>query len=294
MRIGLFGGTGFVGTALTEYLSNEGHEVSIYTRNPIQKNHVFWNPKQLDGWENSLDGIDVVINLVGASIGDKRWSVERKKILTESRILPTQIVVQAIKGSKTPPKLFINASAIGFYTPTSHMPIKALTESDHNGNGFLSQLCKTWEEAAFEAKSVTRVAVLRLGIVLGNGGFLKKVTPVFKLGLGAIFGNGQAPFGWIHIMDLCRIVSFVIQDPALNGPINCVSPEASTSESFFRIFAKKLKRPLFFRLPAWLVTRIFGEMSELLLMGQWVLPEKLIVKGFVFQHLSPKSALRDS
>lgn len=294
MKIGLFGGTGFIGSALTEFLSEEGHEVLIYTRSPTQKNYLLWNPKQLDGWENSLDGIDVIINLVGASIGDKRWTLERKKILTESRILPTQLVVQAIKGCKAPPKLFINASAIGFYAPTNHMPRQALTESDPAGNGFLSQLCKTWEEAAFEAKSVTRVAVLRLGIVLGNGGFLKKVTPVFKLGLGAIFGNGQAPFGWIHITDLCRIVSFAIQEPGLSGPINCVSPEPSTSESFFRTLAKHLKRPLFLRMPEWIVKMVFGEMSELLLMGQYVFPEKLTAHEFIFQHLSAESALRDS
>lgn len=231
---------------------------------------------------------------MGASIGDKRWTSERKKILTESRILPTQLIVQAIKQCKAPPKLLINASAIGFYEPTNHMPRKALTESDPAGNGFLCQLFKTWEETALEAKNVTRVVVLRLGIVLGDGGFLKKVTPVFKLGLGVIFGNGQAPFCWIHSTDLCRIVSFVIHEPTLSGPINAVSPEASTSELFFTQLAKKLKRPLFLRLPEWLVKWMFGEMSELLLMGQWVVPEKLTAHGFVFNYSLSKSALRDS
>jgi len=285
MKIAIFGGTGFVGRAVSEALLAQGHEVIIFSRTPRSDREAFWDPHQLTGWESALIGVEVVINLVGGSIGDFWWTKNRKKLLVNSRIIPTQLIVKAMQGLAQPPKLLINASATGYYPQMDSVAGEPLTESAAPGDGFLSQLCVQWEAEATRASAFCRVCCLRLGVVVDKrGGIVQKITPLFKVYLGHILGEGKAPFSWVSLTDLVAIFIVVIQNDHLKGPINCVSPERITFEDFYRRVARALHRPCWFRLPSFFVQLLFGEMSELFLKGALVTPKRLLDQGFEFKN----------
>ncbi len=294
MVIGIIGGTGFLGTEIAAFLTQQGHTVFVFSRQPKLADQLYCNLSKLDGWETQLNTIDCLINLAGLSIGDGLWTKQRMKRLYDSRVLTTQLLVQALSQLSTPPKLFLSASAIGFYqdhTDIEH--VHAAIETDLPGQSFLSNLCKDWEMEAARAPATVRVCMLRLGMVIGTGGLLKKIAPLFRLALGHYFGKGTAPFSWIHSKDLVQIVSFLMASESIKGPINCVSPQATTYKGFATTLSQCLNRPLIFRIPACLIL-ILGPMSDLFLKGNLAYPHALISHGFTFQYLKLKDALNEA
>lgn len=286
------GSSGLIGQALKPFLEKQGHTVfALLRKKPTGKNTFFWNPETEECCLPEGEEFDVVINLAGENISDGRWSAERKKRILLSRILATKMLSDIVQKWKNPPKLFINASAIGYYGIDTGD--QKCTENSPKGVGFLADVCEQWEEAVRVPSSV-RVVFLRFGAVLTpKGGLLGKILPIFKLGLGGKLGTGEQMFGWIAIDDLVAIVNFVIQTTALKGAVNVVSPHPVSNQEFTKTLAKVLKRPAFFPMPVWAVKMIFGEMGKETALGnQVVVPGKLQSAGYTFKYPALEGTLR--
>lgn len=293
MKIAIFGGTGFVGQTLVPALIEAGHSVLVFSRHPRPgfDHEKHWNPDQLDGWESELTGCAAIINLVGANIGDKRWTKRRKTELFESRIRPTRLIGEAIQKMPAPPHVFVSASAVGIYNAKAKLALPADDESTPPGTGFLPTLCHEWEQAAMAVQPVTRVVLLRSGIVLGNGGFLKKMKSAFGWGVKVVLGDGKAPFAWIHIVDLVQIILLALRDESVIGPINCVAPEITTMGEFFEHLAQKSNCFFSVSIPNLAVEWLAGEMAEILIRGPLVTPKKLLDAGYKFTYTQSRQAL---
>ncbi len=260
------GASGTVGSELVGYLRSLGHNVVTLTRNA-----------QVD-----LDGVDVVINLAGSKIIAGRWTCAKKEEIYKSRIETTKKIVDAIKVAKRPPKLFISASATGYYGNTGD---RQVAEDAPCGSGFLASVCKAWEHEAEQASQITRVITLRMGMVLTpKGGALKRMLPAFYLGLGATLGSGNQWLSWISMRDLLSCVNYCIQTPTLFGPINAVSPQPITNKEFTKALARAVHRPAWFRIPSSLLHIALGELAdEAILSSIKATPSKLLASGFQFQ-----------
>ena len=278
------GGTGFIGSLLTQNLLQQNHQVVVLTRqknlqnlNSANKNLQFINDL------HTITNTDVVVNLAGSPIS-AYWTKSSKQQIWQSRIDITKQLVQFIATQKKPPQLFVSASAIGFYGTNNHTIFSENSQAT-NQNLFSQQLCNTWEEEAKLAMPHTRVALLRTGVVLAkNAGMLKKLLPSFYFGLGGTIGNGKQPTSWIHWQDLISVINFIINNPYLSGPINAVAGHNTFCE-FTTSLAKALHRPCFFKTPALVAKILFGQMGcELILAGQRVSAFKLNECGFNFQH----------
>lgn len=290
MNLSIFGGSGFIGRKLSEHFIGQGDTVTVYTRNPrrMGKNlsgkfyHFRWDSPELSMMENT----DVVINLSGASIAEKRWTQKRKDELWQSRMITTRKIVAWIEKLQSRPKLMINASAVGYYgNPVN----EAVDESFPSGSGFLAELCQSWEKEAMQAERLgVRTVTLRLGVVLGNGGALKKMLPAFRWFAGAVIGSGRQGFPWIHIDDVAGAVGHIIRQEALDGPVNLVAPETVTMRDFTIQLGKTLRRPVWFQIPEQAMRLLFGEMASALVAGPMVLPKRLTESGyrFLFPHLN--------
>ncbi len=291
MNILITGGTGLIGSALTTLWQTE-HRLWILTRNKTRQNtdsvHYIHTLSQVD-----FNQLDAVVNLAGEPIADKRWTEAQKTRICESRWQITEQLAQLIQQASTPPKTFISGSAIGYYGRQANQEI---TE-DYQAYfpEFSHDICARWENLAQQASSEhTRVCMLRTGIVLAErGGALKKMLPPFKLGLGGVIGSGEQYMSWIHLKDMVALIDFILKQPSLSGPINAVAPKAVTNRSFTQILAKRLNRPALLPMPAFMATLLFGEMSEILLYGQRVVPKKLLDAGFHFSYPQLAAALAD-
>ena len=290
------GGSGFIGSQLIPVLLSKGNEVTILTRNPVKTRQIFNQPvtviKQLDELENA-ENFDVVINLVGQGIADKRWTNQVKQELRDSRLKTTQALVTYLTRMDHKPALMISGSAIGYYG--DHCD-ELLDEQAEPGNGFASQLCIDWEQEASHAESLgIRTCYLRTGVVLGrNGGALAKMLPGFKLGLGGPMGKGTQWMSWIHINDLIGIILYAIEHNSVQGPINATAPNPVTNKSFAKTLAHTLNRPAFLTMPKFLLNLMLGEMSEeLLLSGQRVVPKKILDLGYAYQFPELEDALKN-
>jgi uncharacterized protein (TIGR01777 family) len=292
LKIIISGASGMIGTALTQFLTGGGHEVRALVRRKPQGSEIFWDPDKGQIDPNSVDNADVVIHLAGENIGAGRWTAERKKRIMESRAVGTNFLSQTLASLRNPPKVFISSSAIGFYGDRGE---EILTEQSPMGKGFLTDVCRAWEEAAEPAKKAgIRVVNIRTGIVLSaNGGALPKMVLPTRMGVGGVIGSGRQWMSWIALEDLIGIFNYAIHNPALSGPVNAAAPGAVTNRDFTKILGSVLKRPTLFPLPGWVVKLLFGEMGEaLLLEGQKVSPARLIEEGFEFLYLDLGSALR--
>lgn len=292
MKILLSGASGLVGTRLYEFLAGKGHTIKKLVRKK-HLNHtdeIFWDPMTQQVKVDSLEGVDVFINLAGENIAKQRWSKERKKEILESRINATKTLTDAVLKLKNPPKLFINASAVGYYGNAGET---LLNENFPAGNDFLAKVCVDWEAAAkpVESKNV-RLVFLRFGMVLsGDGGALKAMLTPFKLGVGGALGTGQQYMSWVDLEDLVNVVQHVLENEDLKGPFNVVSPNPVSNQMFTKTLGKVLNRPTLFSIPTFMVKLIFGEMGEeLLLASQKCVPEKLQESGYQFKY----SQLEDS
>jgi uncharacterized protein (TIGR01777 family) len=290
MKVLIAGGAGFIGSFLRRYFLDLQHDVFVLTRR-AQKNYgrcVFLSYAQ--EWP---DNIDVVINLAGTSLAEHRWNNDTKESIRESRIQTTRALVQKTLAQASLPKIFIQASAAGIY---GHMP-EPINESAaiFDQHLFSQRLCLDWEQESLPLEqSQCRLVLLRLGMVIHpQYGVLKELLPSFKWGLGATLGSGTQPFPWIDIDDLVRAVAWIIENDSLSGPIHLAAPELLSQKKFAQILAQQLKRPYFLRLPRFVVTALFGQMGqELLLQGANLVPQKLLDSGFIFNAPTLEQSLQ--
>ena len=298
MNILITGGTGFIGSALCDHLLAQQHTLTVVSRKTVH-NRTDITFIQHIGDIDADSSFDVVINLAGEPIADKRWSEKQKQVILSSRLDTTKAIIAYLQTAKSQPKLLISASAIGFYGIQSNTAsfTASIDESGSSDESFASQLCLKWEEAALQAQELgIRTCLLRIGIVLGpKGGALKKMLPPFKLGLGGKIGDGSQWMPWIHRDDLIRIMDFCIQEDTLSGPINCTAPNPVTNLEFSKALGKALNRPTILPMPAAVVKTLMGQMGEeLLLSGKKVVPQKLANSGFQFEFEQVLPALQNA
>jgi uncharacterized protein len=299
MKILVTGATGLVGKNLLPLLKDNGHEVIALTRNtdtagvrlPIACQIVHWNPTIQPPLPDFPENINAVIHLCGEGIADGRWTRKRKQAIYDSRVLSTRNLLNLFRKSKSPPKVWISASAIGYYKNSSH---PALEETSPPGNGFLANVCKDLETENFKANALgIRTVALRLGVILGHdGGITAKMPPPFRMGLGGPLGEGDSWMSWVHVRDVAGLILAALENSSYKGPINAVSPNPKKNSEFTRILGEILKRPAFFRIPAFVLKFIFGKMSQLLLVSQNVSAQKATGLGYKFVYPKLKTALK--
>jgi len=252
MKILMTGATGFLGSQIGETCSHSGHEIVVLSRNPVSARKKLRWPCEIFAWtaeervpEDALKGVDAVLNLAGESVGEGCWTKQKRNKIFESRVISTRYLVSSClerpRGER--PKIFVNASAIGYYGDRSE---ETLTEESRAGRGFLCEVAKSWEQAIqFRRNEFDRVAVIRIGMVLGkNGGALKRLLPIFRFGLGGTLGNGKQWMSWIHEKDLARLWQFVLENN-IHGVANAVSPNPVTNKEFTKTLGHFLNKPSF-------------------------------------------------
>jgi uncharacterized protein len=300
MKVLIFGGAGFVGRNLADELLANGYQVFIVTRNLRKTVNNLGNKVQVIEWDNisplasinELQEIDVVINLAGESIGNRRWSKSVKQEILSSRIRTTRAIVAAINNRTFQPKVLINASAVGYYGPRQNEEITELVEA---GQDFLAQVCRAWENEVYKAQSdLIRVVTIRIGVVLGREGVLNRMAMPFRFYMGGPLGTGNQWLSWIHIKDLTSMIRFIIEHQELTGPINATAPESVTMRNFCNVLGDVMNRPSWLPVPEFILKIALGQMAEMLLHGQRVVPNKIIGAGFEFWYPKLRSALEDA
>ena len=300
MKILMTGGTGFVGSNLTEALGRDGHRVTVLTRSArgdrtLPEGSVFLeaDPTEPGPWQEQVPEHDVLINLAGASIF-QRWTDKARKRMRESRLRTTRNLVDALAGAERGGSArLLSTSAVGYYGYAGDEP---LTEESPPGDDFLAVLSKDWEQEALRArKAGAGVVILRFGVVLGGEeGALAKMVPLFRRYLGGPLGSGEQWFSWIHIQDLVAIYRFVMGRPDLEGPVNCTAPRPVRNRELTRALAGALEKPAFMPpVPGFVIRAVLGEFGNVLLKGQRVIPERLTREGFTFRHPDIEGALDD-
>lgn len=295
MHVVMTGGTGFIGRALCKRLRQQGARITVISREPETVETRCGSG--VEGVQSASKipedvEVDAVINLAGQPIADARWTDARKDSLLQSRLQPTQELVQWMSQRAQRPAVLINASAVGYYGDQGG---RTLDEESGFHDEFAHRLCAAWEQAAQAAEAHgVRVAIVRLGPVLGrNGGFLKKMLPAFKFGLGGRIGSGVQWFPWVHLDDVVSAILFLIGHPECQGIYNLTAPQPVSNQVFTETLASVLQRPAWFPVPAPILKMVFGELADLLLGGQRAVPKRLQAAGFEFQYESLKPALED-
>ena len=278
-RIVVSGSSGLIGGALVAYLKSEGHTVQrLVRRATVTPDEITWNPKNGTFDLEALAGVDAVIHLAGAGVGDKRWTKRYRSEILNSRLLGTTTIAQAVATVK--PKVFISASAMGWYGETGN---RAVTESDRGGDDFLAAVCHEWENAADLAGDV-RTVKLRTGLVLDpTGGALGKMIPLFRFGIGGRLGSGKQWWSWITLHDVVRAIAFALEAPVA-GPINLTAPNPVTNQEFTAALARAMHRPAIFPVPSIALRIAFGGFASEMLGSKKVMPEILTNAGFTFDY----------
>ena len=284
LRVVVSGATGLVGSALTAFLSTGGHTVLRLTRRPQRPSDIGWNPATNSLNPADLEGCDAIVHLAGESIAAGRWTPERKQRILDSRVEGTRLLAETIGRLAQPPRVFIAASAIGFYGDRGD---ETLDERSASGSNFLADVCRQWEAAAEPARQVSnlRLALLRFGVVLSPaGGALRQMLLPFKLGAGGVVGSGQQWMSWIAIDDVLETIHAILMRPEFAGTFNAVAPEPITNAKFTRALGRTLHRPTILPMPAPAARLAFGQMAdELLLASTRVLPRQLSASGFAWR-----------
>jgi uncharacterized protein (TIGR01777 family) len=297
-KVVLTGATGLIGKNIAGKLIQRGDEVTIFTRSVNKAKHIIpnaaeyivWNLEQED-WQAKLEGKDAVIHLAGESVMAKRWSEEHKKNIYNSRIDSTRILVKTIENTIDKPKVFISASAIGYYG-NSEEPV---TEESNPGKDFLADVVRDWEK---ETEEVIRLGIrrvnIRTGIVLDKyeGALARMITP-YKFFIGGPLGSGKQWFPWIHIDDVAGIFLFVLDNKDVHGVLNAVSPNPLRMNEFCKTLGAVMHRPSLFKTPAFVLKIIFGEGAEVLLSGAQVIPERTMGVGYKFRFDNIENALKN-
>ena len=305
MKIVIAGGSGFLGSPLAEMYAEDGHDVRMLTRSleSGETRHdpgtgvpgitrVGWKADGKSGpWAAALEGADGVVNLAGESLASRRWSEESKKRFRDSRILSTRSLAEAIRAAATPPAVLISGSAVGFYGPWDERP---LTENDPPGTDFLARLCADWEQEARQAERPwTRLALLRTGIVLErSGGALPEMMRPFRFFVGGPLGSGRQYVSWIHRLDWIEIVRWIVQTPAVSGPVNATAPHPVTNRHLSRALGHAIHRPSLLPAPGFAVKIVVGEFADSVLTGQRVLPARAQKDGYHFRYPEIEQAFR--
>jgi uncharacterized protein (TIGR01777 family) len=293
MKILAFGATGFVGGHLTPHLLERGHEVTVAARSEKARicpgaKIIKADPTVPGPWQDQVAEHDAVVNLAGSPVMT-RWTQAGKDGILQSRIMSTRHIVDAL--SSTTGKTLLCANAIGYYGDGGDA---VCTEDTPRGEGFLADVTRAWQDEALHAQGFGhRVVIPRVSVVLGRGGALAKMITPFSLGLGGRIGHGRQWFSWIHIRDLVRVMSFLLETPAASGPFNACAPEPVTNASFTAALAAALKRPAFLPVPAFALSLVLGEAASMLLTGQRCRPAALERLGFTFDFPRIEEALAD-
>lgn len=293
MKVVVAGGSGFLGEPIVQRLLTRGDDVAVLTRNPTHVRAgraLQWDARTQGAWSDEAASADVVINLAGENIGEARWTEERKKRMVGSRLDATAAIVESLRRDPTRARTLINASAVGFYGDRGD---EVLDESSSRGNGFLAELVERWETAARHAESLSRLIIIRFGVVLdADGGALKKMMIPFKLGVGGPVGNGMQWLSWIDREDAVRIVEWAIDRNTARGTYNATSPQPVRNREFARALGHALHRPSVMPTPAMALRLVFGQMAEeVLLAGQRVVPRRAEAEGFAFDTPAVDAAL---
>jgi uncharacterized protein (TIGR01777 family) len=297
MKVVIAGGSGFLGNALAWAWAEESHDVRVLTRSlPAgQAEHesgtgkpgitrIGWTP---DGHAGSLakelDGASALINLAGESISGGRWSAARKQVLRDSRLLATRSLVTALAEAADPPPTFISASGIGYYGDRG---AETLTEEASPGDDFLAHLCVEWEAEAQRAAAGGRsLVLLRTGLVLEkSGGLLPQMMRPFRFFAGGPIGSGRQYMPWVHRLDWIEMVRWIVDTPAVSGPVNVSAPHPVTNAEFARALGRAMHRPAFLPAPGFAVRIVVGEMAEAALSGQRAIPAKPLAHGYHFRY----------
>jgi len=296
MRTTLTGATGFLGARLVSELASAGHELSILGRHqgsalPPAARFTTWDSTGDEPPPESLVGAEAVINLAGEPVA-RRWNEEVKRRIRSSRVDGTRNLVRAISRTSPPPKVLVNASAIGYYGSRGD---EILTEDSRPGRDFLADLTKDWEtEADGAAQFGVRVVKLRIGIVLGNkGGALAQMLLPFRLGLGGRLASGEQWMSWIHLDDAVGLILFALGNEAVRGPLNTTAPNPVRNREFTEELGAVLHRPTIFPVPAVGIRALFGETAGVILASQRVLPKVAEERGYQFQFVRLRAALEN-
>jgi uncharacterized protein (TIGR01777 family) len=304
MRIIIAGGSGLIGQELSTTLTSDSNEVIILSRKPELVEGmpngvkiVQWNGKTIGDWGKYIDNSDVIVNLTGENLSGKgllpsRWTKARKLRLVQSRVNSGEVLTKAIQFAKVKPSVFLQASGVGFYG--THQ-VKPLTEEDNSGDDFTANICKEWEASSqpVELMGVRRV-VMRNGVVLSTkGGGLPLLLLPYKLWVGGPLGNGQQVYSWIHMADEINAIRFLIRNEQAKGIFNLSSPNPVTNDEFGREISKVMERPYYFPIPGFAMRLALGEVASMVLLGQRVLPQRLLQEGFVFRYPMLGDALKD-
>jgi uncharacterized protein (TIGR01777 family) len=291
MHVLITGGSGFIGRALCHRLLQVGHTLSVVTRHRERTAALLPGVRVLGDIGEAFD-VEAVVNLAGEPLMGGRWNARRKQLIRESRLGTTRRLVTWMATQLVRPRVLVSGSAVGYYGPRDDTP---LDESAAAGDDFASQLCRDWETEALEAESLgVRVCRLRTGIVLGpDGGALAKLLLPFKFGLGGPIGDGRQWLSWVHRADLVCLIEWLLENDAAGGAYNGTAPEPVIQREFARTLGRVLHRPARLPTPAFAMKLMFGEMSDLLLTGQRVLPTHASAEGFKFQYPELEGALEN-
>lgn len=298
MKILIAGGTGLIGKQLIRSLISDGHTVVLLSRSadklpPVKGiTAVNWDGKTTTGWAELMKNVDAVVNLAGKNIGSYPWTEKRKREFRDSRVAAGNALSKAIEESQERPSVFIQASAVGFYGPRGE---EEIDETASSGGDFSSKLCVDWEDSSkrIEDLGIRRV-IVRTGIVLDKkGGILQQMALPVKFFVGGRLGSGKQGIPWIHIDDEVNAIIFLIKNSAARGAFNLSAPVPVSNAEFMKNIAFFLRRPYWFHVPQNAIKLVLGEMSALLLNGQFMVPRKLLNLGFTFKYLTIEQALRD-
>jgi len=291
VKVVVAGANGLIGSHLAGALRERGDTVVPLVRTPRAPGDVRWDPGAAGEWTRALDGCDAVVNLAGANVGARRWSEGYKSEIRESRIRSTRALVDAMAGARSKPRVFVSASAVGYYGGRGD---EEVTESTPAGSDFLAQVCREWEGEALRAEQLgVRTVLLRTGVVLDrNDGALKKMIPPFKAFVGGPIGSGKQWVPWIHIDDEVGVILWAL-DGGVRGPVDAVSPNPARMKEFARELGRALGRPALFPVPGAALRLAVGEMAEVLLDGQKASARKAVDGGYRFRFADLPAALRD-
>ena len=291
MRYLISGGSGFIGQALCRSLVDDGCDVVVLTRDAVRARSRLPGKTALIEKLGDAGDVDVVVNLAGENLADGRWTAARKREMRESRLGTTRSLVDWMAARERRPRILVSGSAVGWYGPRGD---EKLGEDAAPGEDFAATLCRDWEAEAQKAAALgVRVCIVRTGIVLdAGGGALRKMLLPFRLGLGGRLGDGRQWMSWIARPDLVGLIRWLAETEAATGAYNATAPTPATNAEFTRTLAAALHRPALLPVPAFALRLLLGEMAELLLTGQRVLPIRAQAQGFGFRYSDLSAALR--
>ena len=304
MYIIIAGGSGLIGRELTSTLILGGHEVSILSRNPKKVKgipaevQIFqWDGKTEGSWVDEISNADVIVNLAGENLSGKglfpsRWTKHRKQLLLRSRVDAGKILARAIEIVDEKPIIFVQASGVGIYGTNRE---RIYSEESEIGNDFLGNLSKEWEASSesVEVLGIRRV-ITRFGVVLSNkGGALRPMLFPYKFYVGGPIGDGQQVYSWIHRKDVADAIKYLIEHDHATGVFNLTSPNPTTNDEFGKTISRVYRRPHYLPIPGFFMHLAFGEVANMVLEGQWVLPGKLLDSGYIFKYPALDEALRN-